>query len=97
MSISDKIVGITDKIVDTPSVLVVIIILLYVLMFASGYSIGSDAGRHEHVCLHNGYFVIQGIEQKRSCYTYTLEHSGRIFKWDSDQKYNIGDSLRVAK
>lgn len=98
MSISNKIVDITDKIVDTPSVLVVIIILLYVLMFASGYSIGSDAGRYEHVCLHNGYFVIQGIEQPEgSCYTYTLEHSGRIFKWDSDQKYNIGDSLRVAK
>lgn len=98
MSISDKIVDITDKIVDTPSVFVVIIILLYVLMFASGYSIGSDTGRREPVCLHDGYFVIQGIEQPEgSYYTYTLEHAGRIFKWNSVQKYNIGDSLRVTK
>ena len=89
--------SISDKIVDTPSVLVVIIILLYVLMFAAGHSMGADAGRREPVCLYDEYFVIQGIEQKRSHYTYTLEHSGRIFKWDSVRKYNIGDSLRVSK
>ena len=89
---------IIDYIADSDYALLVFIIIVYILMVIFGYSIGFDAGLREPVCLCDDVFVVRGIEQtERSHYKYTLEQAGKIFKWDSVQMYNLGDSLRINK